>query len=384
MNGAVKQGTTTRVVFRADASLEIGTGHVMRCLALAEGLAAEGAECHFVCRQHPGNLIDAIKARGNIVHPLPMAEEGSGDSRSQGNSIPVHAHWLGSSWQQDAATCRTLIERLAPEWLVVDHYGLDARWEEAVLSASGPRGVTSLLVIDDLADRPHRADLLLDQNLGRDADDYLPLVPAHCGLLMGPQYALLRPEFSELREFSLVRRQQAPLERLLISLGGIDKDNATGKVLEALKVCDLPGDTTITVVMGGHAPWRDEVRNFAARLPWTTEIVENVNDMARRMAEADLAIGAAGSTSWERCCLGLPALVLVLAENQRPVARALDVAGAAICVESPVDIEKFAHDVAALQEPAMLRAMSASAAAVTEGKGVRMVCRAMAEQRADV
>ena len=325
MSNTVHYGTTMTVVFRADASLEIGTGHVMRCLTLAEVLKAKGAKCHFLCREQSGHLSDAIEARGFPVHRLPMGDaEPFGAAAHEAGEL-AHAAWLGASWQQDAAASRPLLKQLSPDWLVVDHYALDARWEAAVLP--GPK--TRLLVIDDLADRPHRADLLLDQNLGRKAEDYVSLVPAHCRVLVGPQHALLRPEFAELRDVSLARRQHGSLQRLLITLGGVDKDNATGRVLKALKACELPDDLKITVVMGATAPWLDDVKARAAELPWPTEVVVNVSDMARRMAEADIAIGAAGSTSWERCCLGLPTLMLVLAENQREVALMLDALGAA-------------------------------------------------------
>lgn len=369
MSNTVHYGTTMTVVFRADASLEIGTGHVMRCLTLAEALKAKGAECHFLCREHLGHLSDAIEARGFPVYRLPMSDaEPFGVAAHEAGEL-AHAAWLGASWQQDAAASRPLLKQLSPDWLVVDHYALDARWEAAVLP--GPK--TRLLVIDDLADRPHRADLLLDQNLGRKAEDYTSLVPAHCRVLVGPQHALLRPEFAELRDVSLARRQHGSLKRLLITLGGVDKDNATGRVLEALKGCELPADLEITVVMGAAAPWQDAVRAQAAELPWATEVVVNVSDMGQRMAEADLAIGAAGSTSWERCCLGLPTLILVLADNQQPIAQRLHEAGAALSLGSigsstwksqlKDNIAKIVRDVSHRQ------ALSHTAAIVTNGMG---------------
>nr|WP_267956285.1 UDP-2,4-diacetamido-2,4,6-trideoxy-beta-L-altropyranose hydrolase [Halomonas sp. MCCC 1A17488] len=319
------------VAIRVDASLEIGTGHVMRCLTLARALRGAGAECHFLCREHPGNLTEMIEAEGFVVHRLPMAahDETSQPQAEHGrlkddqeaqpnvpNGVSEHSHWLGADWRTDAEACRTILKGLIPDWLIVDHYALDACWEKAVLPAS-----TRLMVIDDLADRAHIANILLDQNLGRREADYDNMVPEGCHRLIGPRYALLRPEFAELREKSLARRRD-PLElkRLLISLGGVDKDNATGAVLEALKSCGLPESCHITVVMGASAPWLDNVRAKADELPWHCDVVVNVTDMAERMTQADLAIGAAGSTSWERCCLGVPTLMLELAENQKGIA----------------------------------------------------------------
>ncbi|MCL7939450.1 UDP-2,4-diacetamido-2,4,6-trideoxy-beta-L-altropyranose hydrolase [Halomonas sp. ATCH28] len=365
-----------RVVFRADASLQIGSGHVMRCLTLAEALREQGAECHFLCREHTGHALDLLQARGFAIHRLPTGHPET-PAAAESPSTPqqlAHADWLGTTWEADAAQCAEILEGLAPDWLVVDHYALDARWEARVTPADG-----RLLVIDDLADREHRADLLLDQNLGRQAEDYAGLVPGHCRCLVGPRYALLRPEFAPLRETSLARRRSPRLRELLITLGGVDKDNATTDVLSALSDCPLPDDCHITVVMGASAPWRESVQAKAATLPWPTEVVVNVADMAERMAEADLAIGAAGSTSWERCCLGLPTLMVVLAENQQPIAEALDAAGVAVSLGPPVQLGSLAARWPALIRPQALARMSEAAASLTAGDGTAIVCHAMWE-----
>src|SRR5690554_2682380 len=139
------------VAFRADASLEIGSGHVMRCLTLADALQAQGAQCHFLCREHPGHLCELIEARGYPIHRLPQEVRDTDTAVTPGaESEPVHSGWLGASWDEDAAACLPLLADLAPAWLVVDHYALDHRWESVVidrLADSRPR----LLVIDDLA-----------------------------------------------------------------------------------------------------------------------------------------------------------------------------------------------------------------------------------------
>lgn len=365
------------VVFRTDASLEIGSGHVMRCLTLADALRQRGAKCIFICREHPGNLCDHIESSGFSVHRLPVVK-----GVHQANAYPsphalAHAHWLGASWESDAEACRSTLKKLLPAWLVVDHYALDIRWEVAA-RAEAKGAEPRLFVIDDLADRHHDADLLLDQNLGHGANDYRDLVPDHCQIFTGPQFALLRPEFAHWRETSLTRRaDQRSLERLLISLGGVDKGNVTEQVFDALKNCDLPEKVKITVVMGTAAPWQDRIRAQALQLPWSTEVVVNVNDMARRMSEADLAIGAAGSTSWERCCLGLPTLMLVLADNQQPIAEALHNAGAALYLGTPRELHDLASRVATLQVPAALHSMSEAAAQVTTGEGLTALTDAM-------
>lgn len=312
-----------KVVFRADASLQMGTGHVMRCLTLADALTAQGAECQFICREHPGSLIEQIRNKGYRTHALSVSS-GAGQPPSA-TAQPAHAAWLGSSQEQDAADCAGVLAEVNPDWLIVDHYALDARWELALKPH-----YRKLMAIDDLADRPHLCDLLLDQTFGRDAGDYRALVPASTQLLCGSQYALLRPEFAALRDYSLQRRAKPQLRQLLITMGGVDKDNATGQVLEALRVCSLPGQCQITVVMGATAPWLAEVSRQAQNMPWPTTIMVGVSDMAQLMADSDLAIGAAGSTSWERCCLGLPTVMVVLADNQRNIAEALQRTGAAM------------------------------------------------------
>jgi UDP-2,4-diacetamido-2,4,6-trideoxy-beta-L-altropyranose hydrolase len=362
-----------QIAFRTDASLLIGSGHVMRCLTLADALLAQGAQCHFISRKHPGHLLEVIRQSGHAVTALPEVRP-SLETANDPVPQPSHAAWLGCDWQTDAKQTGAILADLQPEWLVVDHYALDLPWEEAV----APH-YRKLLVIDDLADRPHRCDLLHDQNLGRQLQDYAGLVPTYCQLLIGPHYALLRPEFASLRAYSLQRRQVQPaLRRLLITMGGVDHPNATCQVLQTLKACALPVECRITVVMGLTAPWLQNVRELAAQMPWPTEVLVNVKDMAQRMADSDLAIGAAGSTSWERCCLGLPTLMVVLAENQRPGSKALEAVHAARLIGGVSDIKT--------QLPLVVRElinldcqsrMSLVASEITDGQGVEKTLNVM-------
>ena len=370
-----------KVAFRTDASLQMGSGHVMRCLTLADALKAQGADCHFISREHSGHLLDAIHQRGYKsnsllaqVQPARAAIKSIVKEAPHPQQEPVHSAWLGNTWQSDAQETAAILAGLQPDWLVVDHYALDQRWERAL----APH-YRKLLVIDDLADRPHVCDLLLDQNLGRQPEHYAPLVPQQCQVLTGPHYALLRPEFAALRPYSLQRRQAQPaLHQLLITMGGVDQPNATGQVLQALKACALPQELRITVVMGLTAPWLQNVRELAAQIPWPTEVVVNVSDMAQRMADSDLAIGAAGSTSWERCCLGLPTLMVVLAENQQAGAKALQAAHAACLVGSVSDIAtQLPQTIRELIDSAGLTRMSLAASAITNGQGVEKILKAM-------
>ena len=377
---AIPNGTSLsmKVMFRADASLQIGTGHVMRCLTLADALAAHGADCQFICRAHEGNLIEFIRGKGYLAHALPIVHEASVASTAPGPAASTpdlaHAHWLGATQAQDAEACTAILAAERPDWLIVDHYALDARWERAL----APH-YRKLMVIDDLADRPHACDLLLDQTFGRDAADYRPLVPADCHLLCGSQYALLRPEFAALRPYSLQRRARSALRELLITMGGVDKDNATSQVLQALRTCPLPADCRITVVMGAAAPWLGEVRTQAQDMPWPTRVLVGVSDMAQLMADSDLAIGAAGATSWERCCLGVPTIMLVLADNQRKVAQGLEQWGAAKLINLGQSATRQLRELLlpVIDDPAQLLNMSDCAASVVDGSGVDAVMRQM-------
>jgi len=352
------------IAFRADASLDIGTGHIMRCLTLANELARNGATCHFLCREHPGNLLGLIRDNGHQVHSLPLIPQGDTDTPAAKRLD--HADWLGSSQEDDATVCANILKLLKPSRLVVDHYALDSRWEKAL----APH-YRKLMVIDDLADREHDCDLLLDQTFGRDPSDYEPWTPAQCQRLCGAQYALLRPEFVQWRDYSLARRTSGKLQHMLINLGGVDRDNVTSQVLAALKNCPLPKACQITVVMGATAPWAEQVSEFCRDMPWPTEVKVGVSNMAELMANSDLAIGAAGATSWERCCLGVPSVLIVQAENQEKIAQALESASAAAAISTPNKISsELCAALKLLQsEPAQLFSMSEQASLIVDGHG---------------
>lgn len=350
-----------KIAFRADASLQMGTGHVMRCLTLSRALTERGHQCAFLSRMHDGNLNAYIRGEGFDVHALPAPERGA----VLPASALTHSAWLGVSQEEDAAQCAMFLREWKPDWLVVDHYALDQIWEDLTATLRG-----RLLVIDDLVDRRHQCDALLDQTLGRVAQDYQDLVPPGCRIFAGPGYALLRPEFAELRPQSLARRTAPKLEQILISMGGVDQQNATAAVLEALGGSDLESSCRIEVVLGPTAPWLAQVQELAATMPFPTKVLAGVRDMANRMARCDLAIGAAGSTSWERCCLGVPTLMVVLAENQQPSALALSQHGAALLLGGVADIPvQLPRALAAVMDAPALEKIARDAAAICDGCG---------------
>jgi UDP-2,4-diacetamido-2,4,6-trideoxy-beta-L-altropyranose hydrolase len=305
----VAQGLS--VVIRADASHVIGSGHVMRSLTLADGLRAAGVGVRFIARAHLGHLGGLLRSRGFEVVLLDAAPAEIATTATD----PVHAAWVGASWQEDARDTRAAIAALpaVPDWLIVDHYGLDARWEQALRSSVG-----RILVIDDLADRAHECDLLLDQNLFADsAERYRGKLPAQCLTLFGPEYALLQPAYEQLH--GQVAARVGAVRRVLIYFGGTDGGEYVTSALRAFLSLER-SDMVADVVTGGSG-----VAAVAelARGHDNVTLHGQLPSLAALMAEAQLAVGAAGATTWERMCLGLPALVISLADNQRAVADAL-------------------------------------------------------------
>lgn len=356
-----------RVVFRADASLQIGIGHVMRCLTLADELRSRGAECHFICREHPGNLIGLIQGRGFAAAAMPA---GAADFRSGDVMATPHAHWLGCDWQIDAEQTLDVVRAIKPDWLVVDHYAIDSRWEEKLRPQA-----RRILIIDDLADRRHLCDFLLDQNwFGADMSRrYQGLVSDHCVSMLGPGYALLKPEYATLR--NLMPSRDGEVRRVLVFMGGSDPTNETGKVMDALAQPGLE-HLVVDVVLGVNHPDPGSMASKAeARL--ATYLHSGLPSLAGLMARADLMISAGGSTSWERMCLGLPAIVISIAENQTTTSKAMMEAGYIDFLgdRSEVEFQMIAAAVRrCLAEPPRLRRMSRKSQELVSGSGAERVC----------
>jgi UDP-2,4-diacetamido-2,4,6-trideoxy-beta-L-altropyranose hydrolase len=359
-----------KIAFRADASLLMGSGHLMRCLTLAEALKAQGAECHFISREHPGHLLEVIRQRGHAVTALPAGEL---MSATENDSVqqPAHAAWLGCGWQTDALQTGTILASLQPDWLVVDHYAIDQRWEEAL----APH-YRKLLVIDDLADRPHCCDLLLDQNwFGDDTPTrYRNLVPPHCKCYLGPEFALLKPEYAQLR--SNMPSRDGTVRRVLVFLGGSDPTNQTGKVLTALRQPSL-AHLQVDVVIGQNHPDVEGIAAQVAARPGST-LHQGLPTLAHLMSRADLMISAGGSTTWERMCLGLPAIVISVAANQKSTNVALMNAGYIdfLGEMNEVSVSNIADAVRhSLVNAATLKVQSNLGQKLVSGIGAQVVCQ---------
>ena len=357
-----------KILIRADASVQIGTGHVMRCLTLADELIGRGAEAVFVCREFDGNLCGYIEEKGYVVHRLPMSNKQEYNIESS----LKHAAWLGTDWQTDARQVEAIIKNLDthPGWLVVDHYALDERWEGYLRPY-----VKKIMVIDDLADRIHDCDLLLDQNFYENLESrYDNLMPSCCKKLLGPKYALLRPEFRKARKN--LRKRDGHVKRIMIFFGGSDPTNETTKALEAIRMLNRP-DIAVDVVVGALSPHLQGIEQIASDLPDCT-CHFNVEDMALLMAKADLAVGAGGTTVWERCAMGLPSLVSTVAENQEKTVSDMAESGYLLFLGrfEEVSVDSLYHVLkTTLQSPWLLISFTKKTQSLVDGRGADRIVR---------
>jgi len=360
------------IAIRVDASLKIGSGHVMRCLALADQLRQRGKKVVFVCRDHLGNLIDMIENKGYSVARLPRPV--TDFSADPGD--PPHGEWVGVSWSRDAFETIASMGDEKTEWLIVDHYGLDYRWQQHMRSHVG-----AIMVIDDLADRRHCCDILLDQNMNRDmATRYDSLTPKQCRKLIGPRYALLRPEFAAAR--NNLRNRNGTLKKVLVFFGAVDPTNQTEKALQALSGMSAH-ELRVDVVVGNRNPHRDRIQEICDAHDGFSLHCQ-VENMAELMASADLAVGAGGTTTWERCAVGLPAVVIAVAENQLELSECGAAAGLFVYLgtSASTDSRKIQDVLRALCSlPTLLCSISARASGMVDARGVQRVVALLAPPR---
>ncbi len=342
------------IVFRCDASATIGSGHVMRCLTLANGLRGRGCAVSFITRNFDDNGDGYISEAGFEVLSLPVYSSTS---------------WLGADPDLDAEECVGLLADVDPDWLVVDHYEIDAKWHEMVKRKSPD---LKIMVLDDLADRAHSCDILSDSAYGRQRQTYSSLVNENTRLLLGSDYALLRDEFSERREVSLERRMEKLSDaNVLVTLGGGDVAGPMSVVAEALKELSKTLNFRLTVVEGGV---RNRFRNLFQDIDNKIEILNRADDMALRMEQADICIGAGGGTTWERCCLGLPTVVLTLADNQREIVSVLEDENAAVACG--IKAEEISSSIERLlRDDDFRKSIAARASELCDGGGSKRVVR---------
>ena len=292
------------IIIRVDSSALIGSGHLMRCMTLAQRYCRDGNNVIFVCRDFAGNMADFVRKNGFVLKMLPVAEVNK--------DLNGYAQWLTVTQEQDALETIEIVKTLGKvDRLIVDSYAIDVIWEKLLRTYVG-----GIMVIDDLANRQHDCDILLDQNFYMNKESrYQGLVPEHCRLLLGPKYALLREEFYQVRKSMRIRDGQ--LRNILVFYGGVDATDETSKAIQALQNLRDTGvfhDVQVTVVVGASNERKEDIAGRCKQAGF--RYLCQVSNMAELMAEADLMLGAGGSTTWERCFLGLPAIVTAIAENQ--------------------------------------------------------------------
>jgi UDP-2,4-diacetamido-2,4,6-trideoxy-beta-L-altropyranose hydrolase len=352
-----------KVAFRVDSSSLIGSGHLMRCLTLAHELRHRGAEVLFLSREHPGHLIERVeKASFSLCRfPAPQAQ-----SLSNPND---YATWLGVTQEQDAAQTLRALDNQRYDWMIVDHYGLDVAWEKAVRPL-----VEKILVIDDLANRYHDCDVLLDQNYFGDEtfSRYQHLLSEPCKCLFGPDHALVQPEYAQLR--SILPPPDGQIRRVLVFFGGSDSTEQTGKVLKVLSHSAF-SRLAVDVVIGANYPNGEEIKNLVAQRPGTA-LYQNLPTLAGLSARADLVIGAGGATTWERMCIGLPSLIISIAENQDAPTASLAADGFQQSLSKGVDASSTEWHQAILhliKEPATVLGLAQKASNLVDGLGTKRI-----------
>jgi len=355
-------GSTGRsIVFRVDASEKIGTGHVMRCLCLADRMKEKGYKTVFVSRHMLPHLQEILEARSHVFNHLPALPG------SEPESLTHYSKWLETTEEQDAEYTKRCLAGVPVDWLVVDHYALGKVWESLLRPLVG-----RIFVIDDLADRNHDCDVLLDQGCFPDLRRrYAELTPVGTNLLLGPRFALLREEFKLLR--SELTPRSGHVRRILVLYGGIDTINLTGLTTNALVAAQMFG-VEVDVVIGAQHPARTEITECCRKAGFACHV--QTDKVAQLMAAADFSFGAGGSTCWERCCMGLPAALLKVAENQsynisglRDLGVCIDLGNAESLHEAKIlDCIK-----SILETPDDLRKMSERAFGLVDGVGVERV-----------
>lgn len=293
-----------KVLIRVDSSLEIGSGHIIRCLNLAKKLHSNGFTVTFICRDNVGGYQHLVLNEG---FELILITTENYEVSSKNDNLQ-YAAWLPVSQEKDACDCQDAIENRMFDWLIVDHYALDYRWQNSMRNAK-----LRIMVIDDLADRKHQCDILLDQNFYIDMEDrYINLVPKNCVTLLGPQYLLLDQQYEKYQNVEKIR--STPISKILVFFGAVDLAHQTQLVLDTIP--DL-GKHAVTwdIVVGSNNPQRNAIKDFCEQFE-NIRFHCQVRNMSELIFDADLAIGAGGMSGWERCKLGLPSITTIVADNQ--------------------------------------------------------------------
>ena len=365
-----------KIAFRVDASLSIGSGHVVRCLTLADALRKKGAHCVFITKAHPGNLIELIKSRTFDVFIIPKEPDSSEEY------IQNEKFWLGGTQCDDAIKSIELCNsnNFVPDALITDHYSLDDSWEK-IFQSHFPEA--KIIVIDDLCNRKHECYLLIDSTLKRQSAEYKPFVSPECILFTGTNYALLREDFAQLRSLAVEKRKNiASPRKVLITMGGVDINNITGALLKKISNSIDTQIDLITVVLGVSCPHKAEIKRIAKECRFNVEVLINVNNMPQIMLENDIAIGALGSTTWERAVLGLPTINLAIAENQLVIVEKLIDKGFIVFSDTDFSEEDLSCAWRKLQDE--YQDLVARSFALCDGAGLQRVVTSLCKMQVNI
>jgi UDP-2,4-diacetamido-2,4,6-trideoxy-beta-L-altropyranose hydrolase len=351
-----------KIAFRVDASRMIGTGHVIRCLTLANELRRRGHEVHFISREYLNNLNHLIIENGFMLSTL-SKPAGMNETEYREN----YADWLGVPPEADANETITALHGKNIDWLIVDHYALNTSWQRLLR-----KHVKKIMVIDDLGNRELDCDLLLNQNFASIESHNQHQVPKHCKLALGTQYALLRPEYRINRE--KLKLRGGKIKRILVFFGGSDPSNLSTRTLQALSLPEFLNLEVDLVIGSGNA--NSQTLKHLASLRKKTTCWSGLLHLADLMQNADLSLGGGGATTWERMCLNLPSIVVILSENQRATCEALAREGLVINLGSEAQVDVSSLSIAirkCLNSPDEIRALSERISNIVDGDGVKRI-----------
>jgi UDP-2,4-diacetamido-2,4,6-trideoxy-beta-L-altropyranose hydrolase len=358
LNKVAMNSKYKNLFIRVDAGMQIGDGHFLRCLTLVNRLKKEFRQIIFISNQLPDHFFQIIEKNNFKICKI------NGYSHIQEEEIEIKLK--KQLIQKDIIQTKKIIEKYknSSNWLIVDHYGIDYVWEKNI-----HKNIEKIIVIDDLANRKHYCDILIDQNFYKKMEKrYSKLIPKFCKKFLGPKFTILRPEFLKARK-NLVRKNE--FKRILISFGGSDPSNETTKALSA--IIDLGKKYKIDVVVGTNNPNKKQIMKLCSKFPFC-EFYEQVENISKYMKKADLAVGAGGSTTWERCCLGLPTIVASLSKDQKKITENLSKIGCVINLGSAEKTTKSDY-IKALNEinSKKLSEISKKCLVLVDGKGVKRI-----------
>ncbi len=355
-----------KVAIRVDSSNDIGTGHVMRCMSLAQQMVREGAEVTFYSRNLPGNILSVLSKNS-----FPVILLNEKNSLHDSTTENIYSSWIPVTEEVDAEEFNRKCQVV--DLIIVDHYSLSKTWETIVHSKQA-----KIMAIDDLL-RDHCADVIIDQTYLRKPEEYIVEHHFDGQVLAGSDYAMLRTEFNQLRECH--NRVIVGKHKILITMGGVDKLNATLRVLKALSIASLDWADNINIVLSEKAPHYTLVKKFVATLDDRYKLINFTNDMASLMCEATIAIGAPGTTSWERACLGLPSILIPIAENQLDIASKLESVNASIVIDFNEISTSLLTALGNIKEN--WQSFSEKNAQICDGLGTKRICAHLSPLKAN-